>query len=70
MVMNPESEPVLVPNDTFDHQQTQHAQPCMQINDLGFDLNQIQYSSFASIVSPQADTTLGLYLPSYNISKG
>lgn len=68
MVVTPESEPVLVPNDTFDHQQTQHAQPCVQINETGFDLNQIQYAlnPLLPMVSPPADSTLGLYLPSYN----
>lgn len=66
MVTNPESEPILLPNETSDHQQTQHAQPCMQINDTNFDLNQIQYSA---IISSQVDTTLGRYLPSYNIGK-
>ncbi|CAF1460118.1 unnamed protein product [Adineta ricciae] len=37
-----DSDLVLLPDDSFDQQATQHAQPCVQINDLKFDSNQIQ----------------------------
>ncbi len=70
MVVNPDIEPVLLPTENLDHQQTQHAEPCVQINEISFDLNQIQYSSVTPIVpnsSPSQETSLGLYLPSYNI---
>jgi hypothetical protein len=70
VVVNPDIEPVLLPTENLDHQQTQHAEPCVQINEISFDLNQIQYSSVTPIVpnsSPSQETSLGLYLPSYNI---
>lgn len=72
-VVTPDSEPVLLPNESLDHhQQTQHAQPCVQINDISFDLNQIQYSSATAMTpnpSPPGETSLDLYLPSYDIRK-
>ena len=37
-----DSDLVLLPDDSFDQQATQHAQPCVQVNDLKFDSNQIQ----------------------------
>lgn len=72
VVVNPDLEPVLLPNDSFDHQQTQHAQPCVQINELSFDLNQIQYTSITPItpnVLPPQPTSLGPYIPPYGIRK-
>ena len=73
MVVTPETDPVLMPNEGLDHQQTQHAQPCAQINDIGFDLNQIQYSSIAASMntnsSPPREPSIGFYLPSYNSRK-
>jgi hypothetical protein len=44
----------------------------VQINEIGFDLNQIQYSSVAPISpnsSPPEETSLGRYLPAYNNRK-
>jgi hypothetical protein len=74
VVVNPDSEPVLLPNDSIDddHQQTQHAQPCVQINHSSFDLNQIQYTSMTSMtpnLSPPSETLLGPYMPHYDIRK-
>ncbi|CAF0863435.1 unnamed protein product [Adineta ricciae] len=37
-----DSDLVLLSDDSFDQQATQHAQPCVQVNDLKFDSNQIQ----------------------------
>ncbi len=69
VVVNPDSEPVLISNEILDHQQTQHAEPCVQINDTSFDLNQIQYSSLQPILSPTSETSVDLYLPSSDIRK-
>ena len=72
VVDTPDSEPILVPNGSIDHQQTQHDQSCVEISDVGFDLNQTQYSSFAA-VSPNSSlprqTYLGFYQPFYQIRK-
>ncbi len=75
VVVNPDSEPVLLPNDSIDnddHQQTQHAQPCVQINHISFDLNQIQYTSLTPMTPnllPPQQTLLGPYMPHYDIRK-
>jgi len=72
IVENPDSEPVLLPNDSIDddHQQTQHAQPCVQINHISFDLNQIQYTSITPMTPnllPPQQTLLVPYNAHYDI---
>lgn len=68
----PDSEPVLVSDDTIDHQQTQHAQPCVQEDDTKFDLNQIQFSSITPSTpnsSPPPETLVGPTLPRFSTRK-
>jgi len=67
VVVTPDSEPILVQNDSIDHQQTQHAQPCVQINEATFDLNQIQYTSSTPITPNLLPSQLLPYIPNDDI---
>jgi hypothetical protein len=70
VVVSPDTDPAFLPNENLDHQQTQHAQPCVQINEESFDLNQIQFSSIAPLTpnsSPPPETSLAPYVLNYNI---
>ncbi|UJR10181.1 hypothetical protein I4U23_014396 [Adineta vaga] len=50
-VDNIDSELILRTDDSLDQLATRHAQPCVQINDLNFDSNQIQYESAMTVSS-------------------
>jgi hypothetical protein len=67
LVVTPDAEPLVLSNDTIDHQQTQHAQPCVQINEDSFDLNQIQYTSISPDLLPPEGTSLVPYILNYDI---
>jgi len=58
-----DSDLVLLPDNSLDQQETRHAEPCVQINEVGFDLHQIQYTAPKPVtpnVSPLQRPFLGL----------